>query len=850
MKAAQFVSHLVITALLALSLVAPVHAEREPVLKQIKVPHNYYFREMYLPQVSSGPQSPAWSPDGRSLVYAMQGSLWRQSVDSDNAIQLTAGPGYDHQPDWSPDGRSIVFTRYFADAMELQLLDVATGKVRALTSGGAVNLEPRWSPDGTQLAFVSTAGSGRFHVFVGTLADGELQADALLAERQSAIKRYYYSSYDHEISPAWTADGRALLLVTNPETPYGTGEIWRYALDGSTPPTLEQQEETSWRTRPDVAPDGERVIYASYQGRQWHQLWIKSIGGRGEPLPLTYGDYDVSSPRWSPTGDRIAYAVNEFGNTTLRVLSIPGGKSTDLRISTREYLRPTGTLRLTVTDASGVAIAYRASIVAADGRAYAPHDRWMHADDQFDRAQRSDEARYFHAAGEVEIELPAGNATVQLWHGMESAVERRTVKVTAERDVELSVTMQALDLPAATASWYSGDVHVHMNYGGIYRNTPANLLRQAEAEDLDVIFNLIVNKEQRIPDIAYFSAQADAASTAEVVIQHSQEFHTSYSGHLGVLGLGEHLLLPDYAAYPYTAAASIYPDNATVADMAHAQGAITGYVHPFDAPAPDPAGDAALTNALPIDAALGKVDYYEVLGFANHRTSAEVWYRLLNCGFRISAAGGTDAMANYASLRGPVGMNRTYVRVKNWPEDANARRDAWLRNLQAGKSMATNGPLVGLTINGEGPGAVLEFDAATRIDYGGFLRSIVPIDELEIVFNGKVIRRIELAGDSTTATFSGEMGITESGWFLLRASSRRPHRDIFDAYPYATTSPIYVNIGDEGPRSAADAAYFLAWAERVREAAAAHPDFNSAQEKQQVLQHIDAAIAVYRAMAP
>ncbi|MCJ7787177.1 MAG: hypothetical protein MUP20_00445, partial [Methyloceanibacter sp.] len=151
----------------------------------------------------------------------------------------------------------------------------------------------------------------------------------------------------------------------------------------------------------------------------------------------------------------------------------------------------------------------------------------MHADDQFDRAQRSDEARYFHAAGEVEIELPAGNATVQLWHGMESVVERRTVKVTAERDVELSVTMQPLDLPAATASWYSGDVHVHMNYGGIYRNTPANLLRQAEAEDLDVIFNLIVNKEQRIPDIAYFSAQADAASTAEVVIQHSQEFHTS-----------------------------------------------------------------------------------------------------------------------------------------------------------------------------------------------------------------------------------------------------------------------------------------------------------------------------------
>ena len=30
--------------------IALAHAAREPVLKQIDLPHNYYFREMYLPQ--------------------------------------------------------------------------------------------------------------------------------------------------------------------------------------------------------------------------------------------------------------------------------------------------------------------------------------------------------------------------------------------------------------------------------------------------------------------------------------------------------------------------------------------------------------------------------------------------------------------------------------------------------------------------------------------------------------------------------------------------------------------------------------------------------------------------------
>jgi hypothetical protein len=93
-----------------------------------------------------------------------------------------------------------------------------------------------------------------------------------------------------------------------------------------------------------------------------------------------------------------------------------------------------------------------------------------------------------------------------------------------------------------------------MNYGGSYRNTPARMIEQARAEDLDVAFNLIVNKEQRIPDIEYFSSEPDPASDDEVLLLHAQEYHTSYWGHLGLLGLDSHLLIPDYSAYPGTAA--------------------------------------------------------------------------------------------------------------------------------------------------------------------------------------------------------------------------------------------------------------------------------------------------------
>ena len=105
---------------------APLAAQREPVLKQIALPHNYYFREMYLPQATSGPSAVTWLPDGRTLVFSMQGSLWRQRIGEPVAEQLTTGPGYAYQPDAAPDGGRMSPTVYVDDQVELRVLDLQT----------------------------------------------------------------------------------------------------------------------------------------------------------------------------------------------------------------------------------------------------------------------------------------------------------------------------------------------------------------------------------------------------------------------------------------------------------------------------------------------------------------------------------------------------------------------------------------------------------------------------------------------------------------------------------------------------------------------------------------------------
>jgi Tol biopolymer transport system component len=330
-------------ASLTASLTPPLAAQRAPVLLQIKVRHPYYFREMFIRQVTSGPSAVAWSPDGSELVYSMQGSLWRQRVGSTEARQLTDGPAYDYQPDWSPDGRRIVYASYRDDAIELRLLDPATGASTSLVGGGAVNLEPRWSPDGRRIAFTSTSYEGRWHVFTADVApNGRAEhVERITEDRESGLPRYYYNTVDQYLSPTWSPDGTELIVVSNRGHVWGAGGFWRMPARAGAAPREIRDEETTWKGRPDWSRDGRRVVYSSYLGRQWNQLWLMTADGTN-PLQLTYGEFDATAPRWSANGRRIAYVSNEGGNTSLWVVEVPGGRRSQVRVTHRVYLAPAG----------------------------------------------------------------------------------------------------------------------------------------------------------------------------------------------------------------------------------------------------------------------------------------------------------------------------------------------------------------------------------------------------------------------------------------------------------------------------------------------------------------------------
>jgi len=811
--------------------------QREAVLKQVRVPHPYYWREMYVPQVTSGPSAVTWSPDGTEVVYSMQGSLWRQRLDGDEARQLTGGPGYDHQPDWSPDGRRIVYASYRGDGVELRLLDLGRGDSTSLVSNGQVNVDPRWSPDGTRIAYVSTQHEGRWHVFV--VSPGGGAPVRLTEERDSGLPRYYYSARDHYLSPTWSPDGKELILVSNRGRIWGSGGFWRMASEPGAPMREIHYEETTWKARPDWASDGRRVVYSSYHGRPWNQLWVMT-GDGGDPLPLTYGEYDLTGPRWSRDGRRIAAISNEGGNTSLVVIDVPGGRRRSVAARVRRYREPTARLEVTVVDAaSGHSMPARLSVTAADGRSFAPDDAWRHADEAFVRGEQAFEHGYFHTRGRAAVTAPAGAVVVQAWRGPEYAAVRQELSLAAGETKALRLALRRLDdLPAR--GWWGGDLHVHMNYGGHYRNTPERLAFQGRAEGLHLIENLVVNKEQRIPDIAAFRTTPDPVSTPRFLLVHGQEFHTGFWGHTALLGLRDHYLLPDYSGQANTASASLVPTNAEVADLAHAQGALMGYVHPFDtAPDPDNANEP-LSYALPVDAALGKLDYLEVMGFSDHLITSEVWYRLLNCGFRIPAGAGTDAFPNFASLRGPAGLLRTYVKA-----GPRLEHRAFLDGLRRGRTFVTNAPLLTFEVEGREPGGEIALAAGRALQARVRLRSAVPVEHLQVMANGKVVAEVPLTGDRTRAEASLTLPAESSGWYVLRAWSERPRLPVLDLYPFASTSPIYVRIGDQPVRSPADAAWFVRWVDRVIAAAGAHDGWNTPAEREATLAQLARAREEY-----
>src|SRR5262249_55932876 len=167
---------------------------------------------------------------------------------------------------------------------------------------------------------------------------------------------------------------------------HGTGGFWRMKAEPGTEAREIHYEETSWKARPDFSPDGSRMVYSSYLGRQWQNLWMMPSGG-GDAFPISYGDWDETNARWSPDGKKLAAISNQPGGTEIFWQTIPGGQQSVLVTDTRQSLHRHGRIAIQMARTALFSKYARMSVVDEQFRFHPPEDAWIYADDGFNRRE-------------------------------------------------------------------------------------------------------------------------------------------------------------------------------------------------------------------------------------------------------------------------------------------------------------------------------------------------------------------------------------------------------------------------------------------------------------------------------
>lgn len=109
--------------------------------------------------------SPAFSPDGNSLIYISTesaGEYWLVTHDlaSTERRKTYSAGNIISGPAWSPDGSKIAFSVHSEDAADIYTIDSQNGKLHRLTNASSMDIEPSWV-DNKSLLFTSDRSGSR-----------------------------------------------------------------------------------------------------------------------------------------------------------------------------------------------------------------------------------------------------------------------------------------------------------------------------------------------------------------------------------------------------------------------------------------------------------------------------------------------------------------------------------------------------------------------------------------------------------------------------------------------------------------------------------------------------------------
>jgi hypothetical protein len=449
----------------------------------------------------------------------------------------------------------------------------------------------------------------------------------------------------------------------------------------------------------------------------------------------------------------------------------------------------------------------------------------------------SDREGFFTSSGDETFQVPVGHLQLTAFKGTEYRLSERTVDVAANETIDVTIVMQRWT-NWSQRGWYAGENHFHANYNGSYYQRPKQSHQWLEAEDLNVANMIVANKDGAfLHDKEFFSGTVDAVSTARYILYWGQEYRNSDPlGHMVFLNIKK-LVPPYFTSVVGSSSPYDYPLNTTAALNAKRQGGFVSYTHPMGVGRTNDVFDSWLgAKEAPVVAALGGVDAIDIMPSDDYST--ELWYRLLNCGFKIAPGAGTDVFTNWRGINSIPGAAREYVEVgseMSWSR--------WLARYREGRAFVTNGPLLTFDVNGRPMGS--EIAVPTGQAYRARLSANVlmrdPLRTIEFVQNGQVIEAKEVDPQANSIHMDKEVMVDRSCWFAVRvkglpASEGRAH-----------SGPIYVRVGATPTMVREDLELMIRWIDRLWAYLDERNNFGPDPNRQQARKLFDQARQHYEA---
>ena len=252
------------------------------------------------PRQALGIVHPVLSPDGTRVAFGALGDIYVMNIGA-KPENITHDRFFDTDPAWSPDGRQLVYSSdKGGHLLQLWLHDMGSGQDRQLTNLTTQPLGSAWSPDGKRIAFFDVnAMWGEANLSVVDLATGNVTKirDALFAPG----------------APTWSPDGKrvavAMLMPYSKSFREGVNQVLTVAADGSGKdiwfaPTPNLSLDSRTGSGPVWSPDG-TAMAAIYEGL----LTVWPVSRTGEPLgpPRRISTEMAYSPSWSGDSRQILY---------------------------------------------------------------------------------------------------------------------------------------------------------------------------------------------------------------------------------------------------------------------------------------------------------------------------------------------------------------------------------------------------------------------------------------------------------------------------------------------------------------------------------------------------------------